>query len=96
METICIKIDKNLARDMEKFMKKKRYSTKTELIREAIRDKMSEYEKKEAVEWLRKLSGSSKKNTTDKQVHRVRERLAKEYEKNPEKFFRSLRKTDIR
>ena len=68
-------------KDIEKIMKKNRYSTKTEFIREAIREKIDELEKKEALRNIDKLFGSSKRKTTDKQLHEAREALVEIYEK---------------
>ncbi len=42
METISIKLEKGFLQTLEKVMKKHNYSTKTEFIREAIRDKIAE------------------------------------------------------
>ena len=55
--------------------------TKTEFIREAIRDKIIELEKQETLNKIEKLFGSSKRKTTDEDLHKVREKLAKDYEK---------------
>jgi Arc/MetJ-type ribon-helix-helix transcriptional regulator len=80
MEPICIRFEDDFLKAMEIAMKKNRYSTKTEFIREAVRDKLKELEKEEALAWVKKLYGSSKHKTTDEQLHAVREKLAKEYE----------------
>lgn len=73
METISIKMEENFAKDIEKTMKKHRYSTKTEFIREAVRDKIRDLEKEEALLRAKKLFGSSKRKTTDEDVHRAGE-----------------------
>lgn len=82
METVSIKLEENLAKDMATFMRKHRYATKTEFIREAIRDKMLSIEQKEALLHLQKLRGSSKHRTTDEDLHRVREELFDELERS--------------
>ena len=63
---------------MEVIMKKHRYTTKTEFIREAIRDKMRELEKEEALLKVKKLYGASKRKTTDEQIHKAGEKAVKE------------------
>ena len=68
-------------KDIERTMKKNRYSTKTEFIREAIREKISELEKEEALRNVDKLFGKSKRKTTNKQLHEAREMAVKELEK---------------
>jgi metal-responsive CopG/Arc/MetJ family transcriptional regulator len=47
MESISLKMEKEFLQNIEKAMKKHNYSTKTEFIREAIRDKIKELEGKE-------------------------------------------------
>ncbi len=81
METICIKVDKELARAIEEYMKKKHYNTKTEFFRQAIREKMSELELEEAFKAIEKFRKNNPRRTTDADLRRVREELAKELEK---------------
>ncbi|MGA2130235.1 MAG: ribbon-helix-helix domain-containing protein [Candidatus Pacearchaeota archaeon] len=47
METISLKLEKAFLQEIEKVMKKHNYTTKTEFIREAIRDKLKELGEKE-------------------------------------------------
>ena len=74
METISIKLEEEFAKDVEKIMKKNRYSTKTEFIREAIRDKMKDLEKEEALLKIKTLYGYSKRKTNNEQLHDAREK----------------------
>ena len=50
MENISIKLEENFLKAIEKVMKKHLYSTKTEFIRESIRDKIRMLEEKEILE----------------------------------------------
>lgn len=81
METISIKMEANFASEVEKTMKKHHYTTKTEFIREAIRDKIKELEKEEAIMRLKKMYGASKRKTTDEDLHRARQKAFEELEK---------------
>ncbi len=81
METITIKIEEQFAKNLEKTIKKHNYSTKTEFIREAIRDKIHDLEKEEALMRARKLFGTSRLQTTDEQRHRAGEEAFEELEK---------------
>lgn len=81
MENVSIKLEKNFLRVIEEVMKRNNYSTKTEFLREALRDKIKELEKEERLKRIEKLFGSSKHKTTDKQLHKVREELEKLYDK---------------
>ncbi len=80
MQTVCVKFEENMLKDVEKAMKKNRYATKTEFIREAVRTKLTDIEKREAIIALKKLSGISTRKTTDKQLHEARERAVLELE----------------
>ncbi len=81
MEAISLKLEDRFLRDIEKTMKKHRYTTKTEFIREAIRDKIIDLEKEEALIRARKLYGASKRKTTDRELHKAGERAFEELEK---------------
>lgn len=50
MENISLKMERRFLEAVEKVMKKHNYMTKTEFIREAIRDKIKNLEEKEIVE----------------------------------------------
>ena len=47
MENISLKLEKGFLNMIEKIMKKHNYMTKTEFIREAIRDKIKKLEEKD-------------------------------------------------
>jgi len=78
METISLKIDDDSARLLEHMQKKHHYTTKTEFIREAIREKINQLETKEALRRLEKSYGASKRKTTNAQLHAAREKAAQE------------------
>lgn len=81
MESISIKLEPNFLKDIEKTIKKNRYSTKTEFIRTAIRDKIKELEKEETLKNIDKLFGSSKHKTTDEQLRVAGKKAFKQLEK---------------
>ncbi len=83
MENVSIKLDGEFLKNIEIFMKKYNYMTKAEFIRQAIRDKIQQLEKKEMLIEVDRLAGSVKKKHTDEELHTVREKLIKKYE---EKF----------
>ena len=60
MESISLKLDNELLNAVDKSLKKNRYSTRTEFIRDAIRHKLSEQEKEEALRNLAAMKGSLK------------------------------------
>ena len=81
MEHISIKLEEDFLKDLEKAMRRKNYTTKSEFIREAIRDKIEEIEKKEMLKHIQSIAGKSKRKTTDKQLHEIREEVFKELSK---------------
>lgn len=50
MESVSLKIEGNFLQAINEVMKKHHYMTKTEFIRESIRDKIKKLEEKEIVE----------------------------------------------
>ena len=49
MENISLKLEKEFLKSIEAIMKKHNYMTKTEFIREAIREKVKKLEEKEMI-----------------------------------------------
>ncbi|MEI6058736.1 MAG: hypothetical protein WCP89_03105 [archaeon] len=49
MENISLKLEENFLKAIEAVMKKHNYTTKTEFVREAIRDKIRRLEEKEII-----------------------------------------------
>ncbi len=80
MEVLNIKIEDSLLKEIDEKLKKYRYSTRTEFVRDAIRDKLSELEKEDILKKVAKMRGISKHKTTDNQLHQTRENLAKIFE----------------
>jgi len=74
MESVTIKMDKEMVFEMEKAMKPF-YATKTEFIREAIRQKIlqAKYPNVDP-KWL-KYFGSAKSKTSDEELHQAREEV---------------------
>ena len=66
MKTISLKLEKLFLEEIEKTMKKHNYATKTEFIREAIRDKVSELGGKQAA----KAKEQAKKEEIEKPQQR--------------------------
>ncbi len=60
MESICVRLDSALAKRIEEDMKEFNYSTKTEFVREAIRDKLKDNGREKEWSALLSLKGSLK------------------------------------
>jgi len=81
MEAVSLKLGDSFLQDIEKTMKKFRYTTKTEFIREAIRDKIKDLRREEALLRVKALYGASRKKTTDANLHEARKNAFKELDK---------------
>jgi len=62
METVSVRFEKRFLQDMEQVMKSHRYATKTEFIREAVREKIRDLETQHALQRLERAYGSGKKD----------------------------------
>lgn len=77
-------MEEGFAVEVEKVMKRHHYTTKTEFIRDAIRDKINDLEKEAALLRLKKAYGAGAKNgrkITDEDVHRAGEKVVRELAK---------------
>ncbi len=83
MEMISLKLESEMLKEIDNKLKKHRYSTRTEFIRDAIRHTLTQLEKDELLRAAAQGQGSTKRKTTDEQLHKAREKLTKIYE---EKF----------
>lgn len=81
LETISLKMDEALLTEIDAKLSKHRYSTRTEFIRDAIRSKLSELEKKEILADVKRFYGASKKRTTDEELHEAGEKAFAELER---------------
>jgi len=80
MESITIKVEDDLAREINKAMKLL-YSTKTEFIREAIRDKLVALRKEQAIEELKKHLGKARSKTSAQEERNIRESVGRQFAK---------------
>lgn len=86
MENISIKLESTIAKQIERDMKEFNYSTKTEFIRESIRNRLKELaeerEKRKAWQALYAARGIFKgkgKAKTDEEFYKLREEAGKEF-----------------
>ncbi len=86
METLSIRFQENIMKKIDSVIKSNFFNSRTEFVREAVRDKLSELEKEWAINEFLKLHGSIKRKTnkTDRQI---REQVSKEMLAELEKKF---------
>jgi len=80
MESITIKVDDVLAKEIN-FAMNPDYSTKTEFIREAIREKLKEIRKEKVFLELGKYFGKAKTKTSYKEERKIRDLIGKKIAK---------------
>ena len=78
METISLKMGIELLQSIDESIKINRYSTRTEFIRDAIRSKLTQLEKDEAIRKLRDFKGILKGKSKGIGYEKARELAAKE------------------
>jgi len=81
MEPVTIKFESDFIKFIESIMKRHHYATISEFIREAVREKVKELEKEEMLKAVEKMAGSSKRKTTDEQLHEIRDKAFEQLEK---------------
>jgi len=95
MENVSLKLEAPIVKQIEKRMVEFNYSTKTEFVREAIRDKLSELDKEierkkafAALYGARGIFKDESKVKTDADYRKVREAVGDKYLAELEKKFR--------
>jgi metal-responsive CopG/Arc/MetJ family transcriptional regulator len=88
MEIVSVKFQEDILKKMDDVIAKHNFNSRTEFLREAVRDKLSEIERDELIRKFMSFSGKASKKTTDEQNKKIREELGKEYLATLEKRFR--------
>ena len=82
MEMLNVKIEERLLKEIDKSLVKHRYSTRSEFVRDAIREKLEEAKLKQAILEIAHLKGASKRKTTEEEYENMRklgfEKIAKD------------------
>ncbi|MFW6449552.1 MAG: ribbon-helix-helix domain-containing protein [Nanoarchaeota archaeon] len=81
MEAISLKLDESLLQNIDKSLKRHNYSTRTEFIRTAIREKLEELNKEQLIREFMRYHGKAGKTTTYKDNKKTRERILREIAK---------------
>lgn len=77
-EMITLKLEDSFLNNIDDIVKKEGYQSRTEFIRNALREKVESSKLKEAMIELSKLKGASKKKTSDEELERIREKAFEE------------------
>jgi metal-responsive CopG/Arc/MetJ family transcriptional regulator len=78
MDVVSVKFQEDILKKMDKSIELHNFNSRTEFIREAVRDKLADLSRDELVVEFMKFSGKSKIKTTDEENERTREIASKE------------------
>lgn len=78
MEAVSLKLDENMLHNIDESLKGNNYSTRTEFIRDAIRDKLGNLKREQLAEEFLKFKGKAKKTTTYEQNKKTAEKALNE------------------
>jgi len=88
MEAITLKLDENMLDNIDNSLKSNNYSTRTEFIRDAIRDKLEGLKKEEIIAEFLKLRGKASKRTSLADNRRAKEEAGRELMAELDKKFK--------
>ena len=82
METVCVKFQEQVLAEVDKKIKDHNFNSRTEFIREAVRDKLEDLSRDEIIEKIMSFKGKFKhKHTTSEDEKRIKEEVFDELEK---------------
>jgi len=74
VELVTFKLEKDFINEIDSISKKSGFSSRTDFIRNALREKVDDIKLKESLIRLGRLKGKSKKTTSDEEIHEIREK----------------------
>ena len=87
METVTVKFQEDVLKKIDHSITKHDFNSRTEFIREAIRDKLAELSKEDLINEFLKFRGKAKKKTADEENRKTKEEVSKELMAKLEKRF---------
>jgi len=87
METVTVKFKEDILKRIDTTIANHNFNSRTEFIREAVRDKLSILSTDELIKELMKFKGKAKIQTTDKQRRKIREQVSHELMEELDKRF---------
>jgi Arc/MetJ-type ribon-helix-helix transcriptional regulator len=88
MEAISLKLDASMLQAIDSSLKSYHYGTRTEFVRDAIREKLEDLQRGELAREFLRLRGKAGKRTSAGENRRTRERAGKELFAELESRFR--------
>lgn len=88
MESVSVKFQENVVKKIDEAILRKNFNSRTEFIREAVRDKLEEMNKDELISRFLQLKGKAKTKVSDEQLKKNREKVSEELVNELKKRFR--------
>jgi metal-responsive CopG/Arc/MetJ family transcriptional regulator len=88
MQTITFKLNDEILGRVDKSLSMFNFSTRTEFIRDAIRDKLEQQETENFMKKLAAFKGKAKTKYSDKEFRKLRDKVSEEYGKELEARFK--------
>ncbi len=88
MESVTVKFQEEVLGRVDAAIAEHNFNSRTEFIREAVRDKLSNLSREELAREFLKFMGKAKKKTTDEEREKIREEAGKELFEYLEKKFK--------
>lgn len=87
MEAVTVKFQENILKKIDRTISEHNFNSRTEFIREAVRDKVISLDRDKLIEEFMKFKGKAKVKLTDEQFKKNREEFSKELKNELEKRF---------
>ena len=87
MEVVTVKFQENVLKRIDSTINQHNFNSRTEFIREAVRDKLLELNKEDLIKEFLKFKGKSKKKTSYEENMKTREDVSKELVAELSKIF---------
>lgn len=87
MEVVTVKFQEDVLERIDESIARNNFNSRTEFIREAVRDKLAELNKEDLIKEFLKFKGKAKKQTTCEENRKTREIVSKELMQELDKRF---------
>ena len=87
MEVVTVKFQEDILQKIDKSIIEHNFNSRTEFIREAVRDKLTELDKRDLIKEFMAFRGKAKVKTTDEENRKTKEIVSEELLKELEKRF---------
>ena len=87
METVTVRFQEGVLKKIDTSIAQHNFNSRTEFIRDAVRDKLTELSKEDLLEEFLKFRGKAKKKTTYEENRKTKEIVSKELMADLDKRF---------